>query len=166
MECCRRKTRHTTHLEGFPSEVTIVRRAHPFEGRRLRLFGWMRRRGQLDLILILPDGSKSLIPAAWTDLEAAAASSREPELLGSVRDLLHARTVVDGLLHRLNAEKPDHAGQSAEEVKDAATRSRPRGRAGVADMPLGGASRRAASGGAGSTGSSTRQGHMPAGGQR
>ncbi len=60
----------------------------------------MRRHGKLDLLLVLPDGSKSLIPAAWTDLEPQDQERAQPETLGSVRDLLHARTVVDALLHR------------------------------------------------------------------
>ena len=50
----------------------------------------MRRHGVLELLLVLPDGSKSLIPAAWTD----AASVRwtvTPAVatLGSLADLLH-----------------------------------------------------------------------------
>ena len=31
----------------------------------------MRRRGRLELILVLPDGSAILVPAAWSDLEAS-----------------------------------------------------------------------------------------------
>ena len=30
----------------------------------------MRRRGRLELILVLPDGSTLLVPAVWTDLQA------------------------------------------------------------------------------------------------
>ena len=30
----------------------------------------MRRRGRLELILVLPDGSHLMVPAAWTDLQA------------------------------------------------------------------------------------------------
>jgi hypothetical protein len=60
----------------------------------------MRRHGKLDLILVLPDGSKSLIPAAWTDLEPADEEGAQAETLGSVRDLLHLRTLVDAMLGR------------------------------------------------------------------
>ena len=45
--------------------------AHAWEGRSLELLGWMRRRGRLELILVLPDGSHLMVPAAWTDLKAA-----------------------------------------------------------------------------------------------
>ena len=50
--------------------MRIVRKRHPFCGRSLAVFGWMRRQGHLDLILVLPDGSRSLIPASWTDFGA------------------------------------------------------------------------------------------------
>jgi hypothetical protein len=36
------------------------------------LIGWMRRRGRFELIVVLPDESRALIPAAWTDLERVA----------------------------------------------------------------------------------------------
>jgi len=65
----------------------------------------MRRHGKLDLLLVLPDGSKSLIPAAWTDLQPRDEKSEQPEALGSVRDLLHAQTIVDALLHRLDGQR-------------------------------------------------------------
>src|SRR5659263_546996 len=52
-----------------PRAVVITRRRHPLEGRALPVLGRMRRHGQLELLLVLPDGSKSLIPSAWTDLE-------------------------------------------------------------------------------------------------
>ena len=49
--------------------VTLTRRRHPFEGRSLQVLGSMRRHGAAELLVVLPDGSKRLIPAAWTDLE-------------------------------------------------------------------------------------------------
>ena len=50
--------------------VTLTRRRHPFEGRPLPVLGSMLRHGALELLVVLPDGSKRLIPAAWTDLES------------------------------------------------------------------------------------------------
>ena len=63
----------------------------------------MHRKGRLLLVLILPDGSKSLIAADWTDLAAPAPSLCAPAAttLGSLEHLLHARAVVDALLGRL-----------------------------------------------------------------
>ena len=60
----------------------------------------------LQLTLVLPDGSRSLIPAAWTDL--ASPSDDRPSsggVLGSLADLLHARKVVDSLLHKFDASE-------------------------------------------------------------
>jgi hypothetical protein len=59
----------------------------------------MHRHGQLELILVLPDGSKSLIPAAWTDLapSSAAPSSDRVKTLAPIRVLLQARAVIDAL---------------------------------------------------------------------
>ena len=102
-ESNRRKPRHTTHHQHLPEKVTIVRVQHPFEGRSLNVLGVTHRKGRLHLVLILPDGSKSLIPAVWTDLALPIQLGSPPSTptLGSLEDLLHARAVVDALLGRL-----------------------------------------------------------------
>lgn len=38
-------------------------------GRQLPVLAQRHVRGQSELLVVLPDGSKSLIPAAWTDLD-------------------------------------------------------------------------------------------------
>src|SRR5438309_2231344 len=57
---------------------------------------------------VLPDGSRSLIPASWTDWKALEVTDepsrsdfehREP-CLAPLTDLLHARAIVDALLGR------------------------------------------------------------------
>jgi hypothetical protein len=53
--------------------VTIVRQGHAFEGMTLEVMGQVHRDG-VRLLVILPDGSRSLIPIEWTDL----ASGQEP----------------------------------------------------------------------------------------
>jgi hypothetical protein len=105
MKRCRKKRRHTTHLDGFPETVRIVRARHPLEGRSLELIGWMRRRRRLELILVLGDGSRLLVPAAWTDLERPVEPLRA-EMVGSVWDLLAMRRVLDGLLRAGLLEEP------------------------------------------------------------
>jgi Family of unknown function (DUF5372) len=78
--------------------VTLTRRRHPFEGRSLQVLGSMRRHGVAELLVVLPDGSKRLIPAAWTDLEQpAAAGDDATATLGSVPDLLRLSVLVSGL---------------------------------------------------------------------
>lgn len=57
------------------------------------------------LVLILLDGSKSMVPAEWTDFALPTQPERAPaapsaQTLGSLEDLLHARAVVDALLSR------------------------------------------------------------------
>src|SRR6202048_1087517 len=81
------------------SFVTILRERHPFEGRSLQVMGAIKRRGVLLLLVVLPDGSRSLIPASWTnweavgaanDLSASSCEQRAP-CLASLADLLHRR---------------------------------------------------------------------------
>jgi len=75
------------------------------------------------LVLVLPDGSKSMIPVEWTDLtipaqSKAALSAPTTPALGTLDSLLHARAVVDALLSRLAAfnsenKKPTASKESA-----------------------------------------------------
>lgn len=79
--------------------VRVTRGRHPLQGCVLPVLGRMRRHGRLELLLVLPDGSKSLLPAEWTDCgEAADAGTGEGEpvaaTVGSLADLLHARAVA------------------------------------------------------------------------
>src|SRR5207245_11511 len=84
--------------------VTLTRRRHPFEGRSLQVLGSMRRHGAAELLVVLPDGSKRLIPAAWTDLEQPAGGGDDAvATLGSVPDLLGLSVLVSGLTARLAA---------------------------------------------------------------
>jgi len=98
--------------------VTIVRARHPFEGKSLTVLGTIHRHGRLHLLLILPDGSKSLIPADWTDITLTvqphgAVTSNEAATLGSREDLFQARAVVDALLGRLARPESEKANSTA-----------------------------------------------------
>ena len=57
-----------------PGTVRLTRPRHPFDGRQLPVLGSMRRHGAAELLVVLPDGSKRLIPVAWTDLESQPAA--------------------------------------------------------------------------------------------
>ncbi len=89
----------------------------------------MPRHGRLHLVLILPDGSKSLIPADWTDLASSTrphrAISTQTTMLGSLDDLLHACAVVDALLSRLAAPQSENANSAAKKEGSLATKSEP-----------------------------------------
>jgi hypothetical protein len=72
------------------------------EGKKLAVFGQRRYQDKLHLILILPQGGRSLVPKEWTDLEVRPRDSPTQAKtdnylgsIGSVHDLLHARAVVD-----------------------------------------------------------------------
>ncbi len=162
----RTKRPHTTHLEGYPAAVTIVRARHPLEGQALPLLGWMRRHGQLDLILVLPDGSRSLIPASWTDLDPSAPREAATlATLGSIADLLHAGRVLAGIVHP-DSVRPDDGRISYLEGAHAqpAVGAGPRRDAGARTAPLGPAPSRAPARRRGGPGSSHRSGRRSRGG--
>jgi hypothetical protein len=118
--------------------VRIVRTRHAWEGQPLELMGWMHRRGRLELILILPDGSHLMVPAVWTDLQAT------PEPVGtgtlcSLEDLLATRRALEPLLERVVLSERDPSGEEIDRA--AATRT---GRESGARRGAVGARRRAA----------------------
>lgn len=98
--------------------VMVTRLRHPLEGQSLRVLGWMRRHGQMELLLELSDGSKRLIPAEWTDQCADGAASvigteagvvSVAGTLGSIAALLAA----SGLVSALSAREAGERGQAA-----------------------------------------------------
>src|SRR5258708_19242075 len=78
--------------------------------------GAIKRRGPRLLLLVLPDGSRSLIPASWTDWSATEVADqpsptirqqrREP-CLAPLTDLLHLRVILDPLLGRSPIPRPE-----------------------------------------------------------
>ena len=87
--------------------MTIIRQRHAFEGRSLAVISIIRRRGVLLVLVVLPDGSRSLIPASWTDWRAEQAGRTSTDDdgggghdLGRLGDLLHLRKVIDALYGR------------------------------------------------------------------
>jgi len=84
----------------------------------------MERRGQIVLNLVLPDGSRSQIPAAWTDYipersipNSVQQSQDTPRNIGTVLQLLSTRKVVDALLCKLDAEDHSLTTHSKQERK-------------------------------------------------
>jgi hypothetical protein len=84
----------------LPDSVIITLRRHPLEGRELRVLGWMRRHGRMELILELPGGGrKRLIPAAHTSARAELAAGEDEDAgqsatLGKTADLLAASALI------------------------------------------------------------------------
>ena len=92
--------------------MIVLRERHPFEGRTLPVMGTLKRRGVLSVLVVLPDGSRSLIPASWTDWKTTGrpkslAQTRE-RCIATLADLLHARAIVDALLGRCPIRQPAH----------------------------------------------------------
>src|ERR1700730_14995315 len=104
----RKKGRQTTHRRDFPDSVIITRERHPFEGCALAVIGSIRRRGVLFVLACLPDGSRALIPAQWTDwdeghcggVRACQEANVGARALGSLGDLLQLRHLIDALRGR------------------------------------------------------------------
>jgi hypothetical protein len=99
------KTKANLHCGGNRTPPRSTARTGPRAGGHLTarcsgfvrlgspVFGRLHRQGRLRLILVLPDGSRSLVAADWTDLlgrQAVATGERSTRaaLLGTVADLL------------------------------------------------------------------------------
>ena len=93
--------------------MIITRPHHPFEGQSLEVLRQARMPAGLQFVLILPDGSKSLIPADWTDFKVASCVPPSAQLIGSLDDLLRLRGLTDALLHRASG-LPVTSGASQE----------------------------------------------------
>jgi hypothetical protein len=108
----------------------------------------MRRKGRTILVLILPDGSKSLIPAEWTDFASRTQTPRTllapgTATLGSLEDLLHARAIVDALLSRLPAlDRENREVPATKESPIARKKSQPVRTSTPRNLPVGNATRR------------------------
>ena len=62
----------------------------------MRVLGRMQRHGAVELLVVLPDGSKTLLPAVFTD--AVAAADVLVATVGSIEDLEQLAVVVESLL--------------------------------------------------------------------
>ena len=76
--------------------MTVTRDRHPLRGCELRVLGRMQRHGAVELLVVLPDGSKTLLPAVFTD--AVAAADVLVATVGSIEDLEQLAVVVESLL--------------------------------------------------------------------
>jgi hypothetical protein len=92
------------------------------QGQSLEVFGLVHRKGILHLTLVLPDKSRSYIPASWTDLNKQKSNKHfftnsQPTsgIIATTRHLLNARKIVDALLCRLNFSEQKVTKASKEE---------------------------------------------------
>jgi len=84
--------------EGAPV-VRVTRQRDPLSGQRLPVLGRLRRHGSAELLVVLADGSKRLIPAAWTDADefAAGDDSAIAGTLGPAGELLRLSELLSAL---------------------------------------------------------------------
>jgi len=86
----------------------ITRRRHPFEGHSLAVVASINRGGVLQLLMVLPDGDRALVPVDWTDLNLAhqgafahsSNATQDPGFLAGLADLLQLRRIIDALQNR------------------------------------------------------------------
>src|SRR5258705_2902916 len=102
----RRKRPKTAQPRDIQDSRTISGERHAFEGQSLAVISSIRRRGVLLVLVVLPDGSRSLIPANWTDWNAEQARRTPADdaggahYLGRLGDLLQLRKIIDALYDR------------------------------------------------------------------
>jgi hypothetical protein len=86
-----------------PETVRVIRPGHPLHGLDLTVWGRLRLRGVAMVVLVLPDGSKERIPAAWAGENPAA------PVVAAAADLLRLLRVISGV----PATAGNHAEQAA-----------------------------------------------------
>jgi hypothetical protein len=122
--------------------VVVTRHRHPFEGHSLVVLGQMKRHGAVELLVVLPDGSKTLMPACWTDQEDGVATGdagmpgmSDTATLASIGDLLAASALVSDLQIRAGNSCGQQAAQQPPRKEDdraaCPTESDARGRVGA-----------------------------------
>jgi len=85
------------------TSVMVTRKRHCMEGQMLEVLGKMVCRGQIQLLVVLGDGTKTLMPATWTDFGAETEIASDisdhatTATLGSLEDLVAIRALVDRL---------------------------------------------------------------------
>jgi len=89
-----------------PETVRVVRPGHPLHGLDLPVWGRLRLRGVAMVVLVLPDGSKERIPAAWAG-EGGGEDPAAP-VVAAAADLLRLLRVISGV--------PATAGNRAEQA--------------------------------------------------
>ena len=93
-----------------PETVRVVRPGHPLHGLDLPVWGRLRLRGVAMVILVLPDGSRKRIPAAWAhERGSEQAGAAGAAVIAAAGDLLCLLRVISGV----PATAGNHAEQAA-----------------------------------------------------
>ena len=81
-----------------PQTVRVVRPGHPLHGLDLPVWGRLRLRGVAMVVLVLADGSRKRIPAAWAH-EGGSEDTGAPAaaVVAAAGDLLRLLRVISGI---------------------------------------------------------------------
>ena len=80
-----------------PETVRVVRPGHPLHGLDLPVWGRLRLRGVAMVVLVLPDGSKKRIPAAWAREGGSEDGRAAAAVVAAAADLLRLLRVISGV---------------------------------------------------------------------
>ena len=94
-----------------PELVRVIRPGHPLHGLDLPVWGRLRLGGAAMAVVVLPDGSKKRIPAAWTRAGTGAAGPAAG-IIAQAGDLLRILRVVSGISARSAGTAEQAARQS------------------------------------------------------
>jgi len=86
-------------LAHLPERVRIVWQDYQLSGTELPVHGWHRLRGEIHLLLTLPDGSRSYFPAAGTALFDAQEAER-PAVIVTGDGVRQLRQLLEALQQR------------------------------------------------------------------
>src|SRR5436309_11474134 len=93
-----------------PELVRVIRPGHPLHGLDLPVWGRLRLRGAAMAVVVLPDGSKKRIPAAWT--RAGDGAGTAAGVIAPASDLLRLLRVISGVSSRSAGTAEQAARQS------------------------------------------------------
>ena len=103
-------TRDESRPAGAGSQtVRVDRPGHPLHGLDLPVWGQLRLRGVAMVVLVLPDGSRKRIPAAWAHEGGSEDTGAPAAVVAAAGDLLHLLRVISGI----PATAGNHADQAA-----------------------------------------------------
>ena len=98
----------------------MIRPHHALEGKVLDVFAKVRRKDRPHFLLVLPDGSRTCVPVAWTDFVSAPANASPPcMIIGCTSDLLVLRQRVDCLLRRIETDPARTQNSTTQENRHA-----------------------------------------------
>ena len=108
-----RARREPLAADARPETVRVIRPGHPLHGLDLPVWGRLRLRGAAMAVVVLPDGSKKRIPAAWTRAgDGAGAAGPAAGIIAPASDLLRLLRVISGVSSRCAGTAEQAARQS------------------------------------------------------